>query len=458
MNDEAISIRTPSLSAEGEGSAEAIRRDLAEQAGIDPVDVNIEDVGPTWGGEISRKAAIGLVVVLAAIMAYITLRFELKMAIGAIIALIHDVIITIGVYALTGREVTPETVIAVLTILGFSLYDTVVIYDKIKENLETQSLVGRLGSDGTIDLSLNQVLMRSVNTSLVVLLPILSLLLFGGETLKDFAFAMFIGTAIGVYSSIFLAAPLLAVLKKREARFRQLEQKLTDRERVVARRATAAPRRRPVRAPARRPPPARPPGPRRPGDPDRSRSGASRRPSASGGEVVEIEQIKALIRDVPDFPEPGIVFKDITPILAHADAMSTIIDLIVVHFGRGTVDKVVGIEARGFILAAPVAYHFNAGFVPIRKQGKLPWETASEEYALEYGTATLELHRDAIEQGERVLIVDDVLATGGTAQAAASLVERCGGAIRGISCLIELEFLKGRSKLEDYEVHTFIQY
>jgi preprotein translocase SecF subunit len=240
VNDEAMSIRTPSLSAEGEGSAEALRRDLAEQAGVDSVDVNVEDVGPTWGGEISRKAAIGLVVVLAAITLYITIRFELKMAIGAMIALVHDVTITVGVYALTGREVTPETVIAVLTILGFSLYDTVVIYDKIKENLETQSLVARLGSDGVIDLSLNQVLMRSVNTSLVVLLPILALLLFGGETLKDFAFAMFIGTAIGVYSSIFLAAPILAVFKRREQRFRQLEQKLSERERVVARRAAAA--------------------------------------------------------------------------------------------------------------------------------------------------------------------------------------------------------------------------
>jgi preprotein translocase subunit SecF len=240
VNDEAVSIRTPSLTGEGISETAVIRRELAEQAGIEPVEVNIEDVGPTWGGEISRKAAIGLVIVLAAITGYITLRFELKMAIGAIIALVHDVVITIGVYALTGREVTPETVIAVLTILGFSLYDTVVIYDKIKENLETQSLVARLGSDATIDLSLNQVLMRSVNTSLVVLLPILALLLFGGETLKDFAFAMFIGTAIGVYSSIFLAAPLLAVLKKREARFRQLEQKLSDRERVVARRAAAA--------------------------------------------------------------------------------------------------------------------------------------------------------------------------------------------------------------------------
>jgi preprotein translocase subunit SecF len=241
VNGEAVSIRTPSLTGEGISETEVIRRELAEQAGIEPVEVNIEDVGPTWGGEISRKAAIGLVIVLAAITGYITLRFELKMAIGAIIALIHDVAITVGVYALTGREVTPETVIAVLTILGFSLYDTVVIYDKIKENLETQSLVARLGSDGTIDLSLNQVLMRSVNTSLVVLLPILALLLFGGQTLKDFAFAMFIGTAIGVYSSIFLAAPLLAVLKKREARFRQLEQKLSDRERVVARRAAATP-------------------------------------------------------------------------------------------------------------------------------------------------------------------------------------------------------------------------
>ena len=240
VNGESISIRTPSLTSEGPGSAAALRRDLGEQAQIDPVDVNIEDVGPTWGAEISRKALIGLLIVLAVITVYIAIRFELKMAICAIIALVHDVTITVGVYALSGREVTPETVIAVLTILGFSLYDTVVIYDKIKENLETQSLVARLGANGVIDLSLNQVLMRSVNTSLVVLLPILSLLLVGGETLKDFAFAMFIGTAIGVYSSIFLAAPLFSVLKEREDRFRQLEQRREERERVVARRTAAA--------------------------------------------------------------------------------------------------------------------------------------------------------------------------------------------------------------------------
>jgi adenine phosphoribosyltransferase len=174
--------------------------------------------------------------------------------------------------------------------------------------------------------------------------------------------------------------------------------------------------------------------------------------------LVDLEQIKELIRDVPDFPEPGITFRDITPVLADPIAFSTITDLIVVHFGRGNVDKVVGIEARGFILASPVAYHFGAGFVPIRKQGKLPWETVAKEYALEYGTATLELHRDAVRTGERVLVVDDVLATGGTARAAASLVEEIGGKVCGIACLIELDFLHGREKLPDYELFTLIHY
>ncbi len=147
-------------------------------------------------------------------------------------------IITAGVYALTGREVTPATVIAILTILGFSLYDTVVIYDKIKENTETSAMVSRLGYAETVNYSMNQVFMRSVNTSLVVLLPILSLLLFGGDTLKDFAFAMFVGVATGAYSSIFIAAPLLAVFKAREAKYRQLEarrQVRGARERVTGR-------------------------------------------------------------------------------------------------------------------------------------------------------------------------------------------------------------------------------
>jgi adenine phosphoribosyltransferase len=174
--------------------------------------------------------------------------------------------------------------------------------------------------------------------------------------------------------------------------------------------------------------------------------------------TVDLEQLKALVRDVADFPKEGIVFKDITPLLADELAFSSVIDLIVVHFGRGSVDKVVGIEARGFILASPVAYHFGAGFVPVRKKDKLPWETESAEYELEYGTATLEVHRDAVDAGERVLIVDDVLATGGTARATAQLVERIGGKVVGIACLIELGFLHGRDKLEGYELFSLLTY
>jgi adenine phosphoribosyltransferase len=173
---------------------------------------------------------------------------------------------------------------------------------------------------------------------------------------------------------------------------------------------------------------------------------------------MHIDEIKALIRDVPDFPEPGIIFKDITPVLADPIAFSTIIDLIVVHFGRGNVDKVVGIEARGFILGAPVAYHFGAGVIPVRKKGKLPFDTIDEEYALEYGTASLEIHKDAVKPGERVLIVDDVLATGGTVRAAANLVERIGGTVCGIATLIELGFLGGRDRVDGYELFTLIRY
>jgi adenine phosphoribosyltransferase len=171
-----------------------------------------------------------------------------------------------------------------------------------------------------------------------------------------------------------------------------------------------------------------------------------------------LERIKGLIRDIPDFPQTGIVFKDITPLLADDDAFSSVIDLIVVRYGRGNVDKVVGIEARGFILASPVAYHFGAGFVPVRKEGKLPWDTEREEYALEYGTAVLEIHKDAIGVGDRVLIVDDVLATGGTAKATAKLVERLGGKVMGIACLIELTFLKGRDNLSGYDFFSLITY
>lgn len=174
--------------------------------------------------------------------------------------------------------------------------------------------------------------------------------------------------------------------------------------------------------------------------------------------MKSLDWLKEKVRDVPDFPRAGVSFKDITPLLADDLAFSTVIDLIVVHFGRGSVDKVCGIEARGFIVASPVAYHFGAGFVPIRKSGKLPWETESQKYVLEYGEETLQIHRDAISPGERVLIVDDVLATGGTASAAASLVERLGGKVQGIACVIELGFLEGREQLAGYDFYSLIRY
>jgi preprotein translocase subunit SecF len=222
-----VSVRTESLAqaaaSEAAGaSAEAVRTALAERAGITPDDINETDVGPTWGSTISRKMLTGLIVFLLLVSLYISLRFEWKMAVGGNAALGHDLIITAGIYALVGREVTPETVIAILTILGYSLYDTVVIFDKVKENTESVSLVSRETYSGVVNLSLNQTLMRSVNTSLSTLLPIGALLLFGGQTLKDFAFALFVGVGVGTYSSLFVASPLLALLKEQEPRYQSI--------------------------------------------------------------------------------------------------------------------------------------------------------------------------------------------------------------------------------------------
>jgi adenine phosphoribosyltransferase len=169
--------------------------------------------------------------------------------------------------------------------------------------------------------------------------------------------------------------------------------------------------------------------------------------------TTDVEQlIRDRVRDVPDYPSPGILFKDITPLLAHAATFVAIVDAMVDGCAPGSIDKVVGIEARGFILAAPVAYHLGAGFVPMRKKGKLPWTTYESTYDLEYGTATIEVHQDAFSPGDRVLVVDDVLATGGTAAAALDLVERCGATTVALLFLIELEALGGRAKLSDNKV------
>ncbi|HEY6276888.1 MAG TPA: adenine phosphoribosyltransferase [Streptosporangiaceae bacterium] len=155
--------------------------------------------------------------------------------------------------------------------------------------------------------------------------------------------------------------------------------------------------------------------------------------------------IKARIRDVPDYPQPGIVFKDITPLLADGRAFATVVSALAT--GHGPVDKVAGIEARGFILAAPVATELGSGFVPVRKQGRLPGPTYAQSYDLEYGTATIEVHQDAFAPAERVLVVDDVLATGGTAAATVALVERAGADVVGIAVILELAFLGGRARL-----------
>jgi len=171
-----------------------------------------------------------------------------------------------------------------------------------------------------------------------------------------------------------------------------------------------------------------------------------------------MEDLKAYIREVPDFPKPGILFYDITTLLQHPLALRMTVDRFVWFFSQKRIDKVVGIESRGFIFAPTVAYNLNAGFVPVRKPGKLPYQRAKQGYDLEYGTDAIEMHSDAILPGEQVLIVDDLIATGGTALAAAKLVESLGGTVAGFGFLVELTFLPGRQKLKDYEVQALIQY
>ena len=170
------------------------------------------------------------------------------------------------------------------------------------------------------------------------------------------------------------------------------------------------------------------------------------------------EALKAAIRDVVDFPNPGIVFKDITPILADGALFRESISLLCETAGGAKIDKIVGIDARGFIFAAAVADRLGAGFVPVRKKGKLPWKTRQTAYALEYGEAIVELHEDAVKPGENILLVDDLLATGGTAAAAVKLLDELGANIVGISVLIELGFLKGRAKLAPHAVNAVITY
>lgn len=211
-----------------------VRNALAEYAGAAPADVSINDVGPTWGEDISEKAIRALIFFFLAIAGYLWLRFEYKMAIAALSAVVHDIFITVAAYAVTGWDVTPATVIAFLTILGFSLYDTVVVFDKVDENVAGMGARGAETYSDVVNRSMNSVLMRSLNTSIVAVLPVLSLLVVGvyvleADTIKDFALALFVGLITGAYSSVFIATPFLAILKEREHRYAAIRHKLEGR-------------------------------------------------------------------------------------------------------------------------------------------------------------------------------------------------------------------------------------
>jgi len=209
----------------------AIQDALAAKFGVTVESIDTQNVGPSWGEEISRKAFQGLIAFLICIMIYLALAFEPKMAIAAIVAVIHDVFITVGIYALVGFEVTPSTVIGFLTILGYSLYDTVVVFDKVRENTRAITSTGKSTYSQAANLAVNQTIVRSLNTSLIALLPVAAILfvgagLLGAGTLKDLALALFIGLIAGTYSSIFIAAPLLASLREREPAIKALNQRV----------------------------------------------------------------------------------------------------------------------------------------------------------------------------------------------------------------------------------------
>jgi preprotein translocase subunit SecF len=212
----------------------AVSTALADACGVPLADVSTQVIGPSWGEQITKKALTGLVVFLVLIVFYLSITFEWRMAIAALVALFHDVFITVGIYSLSGFEVTPATVIGVLTILGYSLYDTVVVFDKVKENTRGVQATSRMTYSEAANLAVNQTLVRSINTSVVGLLPVASLLfvgayVLGAGTLKDLALALFVGIAVGTYSSIFIATPVLAQLKEREPAMQALAKRVNAR-------------------------------------------------------------------------------------------------------------------------------------------------------------------------------------------------------------------------------------
>jgi len=232
QTDRRVRVQTETLPT---GKAEEVQKALADAAQVNINEVNRDEVGPSWGQEISNKARNALIVFLLVITLYITLRFEFKMAIPTLIALVHDVLMTIGIYSLSGLEVTPATVVALLTILGYSIYDGIVVFDKVHENTRLVSATNRVSYGDMVNLSLNQTLMRSLNTSITALIPITSLLvigslILGATTLEEFGLALVIGLGSGAYSSIFIASPFLAIFKEREPRYRDIKRRMESRQ------------------------------------------------------------------------------------------------------------------------------------------------------------------------------------------------------------------------------------
>jgi len=215
---------------------------MAKTAHVNSIQVSTSNVGPTWGGQITNKALEALIVFFIAVVAYISIRFEPKMAVAAFIAMVHDLLVTVGVYSIFGFQITPDTVIAILTILGYSLYDTVVVFDRVRDNTQGVLKGGDLTYSEMVNLSMNQTLARSINTSLVAILPVLAVLLIGADllgatTLQNYGLALFVGLMSGAYSSIFIASPLLAWMKEREPRYRDLAARVgvrTDRRVLTA--------------------------------------------------------------------------------------------------------------------------------------------------------------------------------------------------------------------------------
>ena len=231
VGNDKIRIQTGSLTTE---KSNALQDSLATTFGVSVDSIDTQIIGPSWGKEITRKALYGLIGFIAVVMLYLAMAFEPKMAIAAIVAVIHDVFITVGIYALVGFDVTPATVIGFLTILGYSLYDTVVVFDKVRENTRSITATSKMTYSQAANLAVNQTLVRSANTSIMALLPVGSILfvgagLLGAGTLKDLSLALFIGLATGAYSSIFIATPLLAVMREREPAMKALAKRVNAR-------------------------------------------------------------------------------------------------------------------------------------------------------------------------------------------------------------------------------------